>query len=127
MSTITTTTLTTPTAARTLCFAAPLLPGATATDREEMLSCWTGERSVAHRESRRRHGITREAVWIQTTPAGDIAVVLIESPDVAAALLGLANSADDFDVWFRAHLADMHGIDLAAGMAAPEQVLDVRL
>jgi hypothetical protein len=127
MSTITTTTLTTPTATRTLCFAAPLLPGATATDREEMLSCSTGERSAAHRESRRRHGITREAVWIQTTPAGDIAVVLIESPDIAAALLGLATAADDFDVWFRAHLADMHGIDLAAGMAAPEQVLDVRL
>src|SRR5664280_6692 len=53
-----------------------------------MLSCWTGERSAAHRESRRRHGITREAVWIQTTSAGDIAVVLIESPDIAAALLG---------------------------------------
>jgi len=117
----------TPTATRTLCFAAPLLPGATATDREEMLSCWTGERSAAHRESRRRHGITREAVWIQTTPAGDIAVVLIESPDIAAALLGLANTADDFDMWFRTHLADVHGIDLAAGMAAPERVLDVSI
>ena len=127
MSTLTTTTLTTPTATQTLCFAAPLLPGATATDREEMLSCWTGERSAAHRESRRRHGITREAVGIQATPAGDIAVVLLESPDIAAALLGLANSDNTFDVWFRAHLADMHGMDLTAGMAAPDQVLDLRL
>jgi|GEM_PF-3616790 len=92
-----------------------------------MLSCLDRRAQAANRESRRRHGITQEAVWIQTTPAGDIAVVLIESPDIAAALLGLANSANDFDVWFRAHLADRHGIDLAAGMAAPEQVLDFPL
>lgn len=111
---------------QTLCFAAPLLPGATATDREEMLSCWTGERSAAHRESRRRHRSTREPVWIQATPAGDIAVVLLKSPDITAALLGLAVS-DAFDVWFRTHLADMHGMDLTAGMAAPDQVLDLRL
>jgi len=26
-------------------------------------------------------------------------------------------------MWFRTHLADVHGIDLAAGMAAPERVL----
>lgn len=122
-----TTATTATTATQTLCFAAPLQPGMTATDREEMLSCWTGERSVAHRESRRRHGITREAVWIQSTPAGDVAVVLIESPDLGAALLGLATSDDEFDRWFRAHVAAVHGIDLTAGMSAPEPVLDVRL
>jgi hypothetical protein len=119
-------TLTTTTATQTRCFAAPLLPGATATHREEMLSCWTGERSAAHRESRRRHRSTREAVWIQATPAGDIAVVLLKSPDIAVGLLGLAVSENAFDVWFRAHLADMHGMDLTAGMA-PDQVLDRRL
>ena len=57
-------------ATRTLCFAAPLMPGTSSTDREEMLACWTGERGEAHKASRRRHGITRESVWIQGTPAG---------------------------------------------------------
>ena len=109
--------------AQTVCFAAPLLPGTPSTDREEMLSCWQGERSEEHAASRRRHGITRESVWIQETPAGDLAVVLIESPDLSHALLGLATSDEPFDVWFRQHLLAVHGLDLTAGMSLPEQVL----
>lgn len=110
-------------AAQSVCFAAPLVPGTTSMDREEMLSCWHGARSEDHAASRRRHGITRESVWIQGTPAGDVAVVLIESPDLPSALLGLATSEDPFDVWFRGHLLTVHGIDLTAGMSLPEQVL----
>ena len=109
---------------QTLCFAAPLLPGTTSVDRDEMLACWEGDRSEAHAASRRRHGITRESVWIQAGAAGDLAVVLIESPDLPSALLGLATSSDPFDVWFRGHLATVHGMDLAAGMVLPERVLD---
>jgi hypothetical protein len=106
-----------------ICFAAPLLPGTSLHDRDEMLSCWQGERREEHSRSRRSHGITREAVWIQSTPAGDVAVVLIESPDLAHALLGLATSQEAFDVWFRDHLMTVHGMDLGAGMTLPEQVL----
>ena len=109
---------------QTLCFAAPLLPGTSSRDREEMLSCSRGARSEEHAASRRRHGISRESVWIQGTPTGDVAVVLIESDDLANALLGLATSQEAFDVWFRAHLLAVHGMDLAAGMSLPEQVLD---
>jgi hypothetical protein len=109
---------------QTVCFAAPLLPGTSTHDRDEMLSCWQGERREEHTRSRHHHGITREAVWIQSTPAGDVAVVLIESPDLAHALLGLATSQEPFDTWFREHLMTVHGMDLAAGMAMPEQVLD---
>lgn len=109
---------------QTICLAVPLLPGTSATDREEMHSCWHGERAAEHTASRRRHGITHEAVWIQSSPENDVAVVLIESPDVAAALLGLATSQVPFDAWFRDHLRAVHGLDLADGMAAPEQVLD---
>ena len=109
---------------QTVCFAAPLLPGTSTHDRDEMLSCWQGERREEHTRSRRGHGITREAVWIQSTPAGDVAVVLIESPDLPHALLGLATSREPFDVWFREHLLTVHGMDLGAGMALPEQVLD---
>jgi hypothetical protein len=111
-------------ATQTLCFAAPLLPGTSTTDRDEMLSCWQGERREEHVASRRRHGITRESVWIQATPDGDLAVVMIESPDLAAALFGLATSDEPFDVWFREHLRAVHGMDLSAGMALPESVLD---
>ncbi len=114
------------TATQLVCFAAPLLPGTTSVDREEMLSCWHGERTDEHAASRRRHAITRESVWIQSTPAGDVAIVLIESPNLSGALLGIATSQEPFDVWFREHLGRVHGLDLAAGMALPERVLDYR-
>jgi hypothetical protein len=109
---------------QTLCFTAPLLPGTTSVDREEMLSCWHGERTEEHDRSRRRHGISRESVWIQGTPAGDVAVVLIESPDLPTALYGLATSDEPFDRWFREHVIAVHGFDLSAGMSLPEPVLE---
>lgn len=113
--------------AQTVCLAIPLLPGASSQDREEMLSCWQGVRTQQHTASRRHHGITRESVWIQTTPAGDLAVVLIESPDISKAMLGLATSNEPFDAWFRAHVSAVHGLDLAQGVSLPEQILDYRV
>ncbi|MEZ5117272.1 MAG: hypothetical protein R2737_13480 [Candidatus Nanopelagicales bacterium] len=121
-----TTTTTTTTTTQAVCFAAPLLPGTTDRDREEMLACGEGARRGDHAASRRRHGITREAVWIQSTPVGDFAVVLLESRDLPRALHGLATSAEPFDAWFRSHLLAVHGMDLAEGMSLPEQVLDYR-
>lgn len=109
---------------QTICLSLPLLPGMTDTDRDELLACWQGERADAHRASRARHGITREATWIQATPAGDVAIVLLESDDLAASLYGVATSDDPFDAWFRGHVLAVHGIDLAGGMQLPEQILD---
>ena len=109
---------------QTICFAIPLLPGTTDSDRDEMLACWRGDRAAGHRASRARHGITREATWIQQTPAGDLAIVLLESDDLARSLFGVATSDDQFDVWFRSHALAVHGVDLTAGMNLPEQVLD---
>jgi len=111
---------------QTICFALPLLPGTTDADRDEMLACWRGERAADHHASRARHGITREATWIQPTPGGDAAIVLLESDDLAASLHGIATSNDPFDAWFRGHAQRVHGVDLAAGMNLPELILDYR-
>lgn len=111
---------------QTVAFAAPLLPGTTSLDRAKMLSCWRGERSADHAASRARLGIVREAVWIEPTPAGDVAVVLIEARDLGAALHGIATSPEPFDAWFREHLMAVHGMDLSQGMSLPEVVLDYR-
>jgi hypothetical protein len=109
---------------QTICFTLPLLPGAADIDRDAMLACWRGERASQHRQSRARHGIAREAAWIQATPAGDVVIVLLESDDLAASLFGIATSNEPFDAWFRAHVKTVHGVDLAAGMQLPEQILD---
>lgn len=42
------------------------------------VSCWQGERREEHTRSRRPHGITSGVVWIQSSPAGDVAIVLID-------------------------------------------------
>jgi hypothetical protein len=109
---------------QSICLALPLLPGASDHDRDEMAACWRGPRAAAHSASRARHGITREAVWIQTTPAGNLAVVLLESDDLAASLGGVATSSDPFDIWFREHVLAVHGVDLTSPMSLPEQILD---
>lgn len=109
-----------------IAFAVPLLPGKTDADRDALLSCWRGKRQAAHSASRERLGITRESVWIQSTPAGDVAVVHLEARDAAAALRGMGTSDDPFDRWFREHCADVHGIDLAEPLLPLEQVLEFR-
>jgi hypothetical protein len=109
-----------------IAFAAPILPGKTEADRSAMQSVIRGERKAAHASSRERHGITREAVWIQQTPGGDMAVVYLEADDLQAAFAGLGSSQDPFDSWFRGVVSDVHGIDLTQGFPPPEQVLDYR-
>ena len=107
-------------------FVAPLLPGKTETDRAAMTSCWNGDRKPDFERSRKSLGITREAVFIQPTPDGDVAVVYMEAEDVPAAIANMATSDDPFDRWFRDHLRDVHGINIEEGFPPPEQVMDYR-
>jgi hypothetical protein len=107
-------------------FVLPILPGKTETDREAMLSCWRGDRKDDFERSRRNLGVAREAVFIQSTPAGDMAVVYWEAADVELALKNMATSDDPFDVWFRDYVRDVHGINVEDGFPPPEQVMDFR-
>jgi hypothetical protein len=111
---------------QSIAFVAPLLPGKVDADRAALVSVAAGERRADHDESRKRAGITRESVWLQSTPSGDVAVVLLEADDIPSAMGTLATSEEPFDQWFRAHLENVHGIELAEGFVPPEQVLDYR-
>jgi hypothetical protein len=110
--------------ARSVAFALPVLPGRTEADRIALLSCWVGERKEAYQDARRRAGILREAVWIQPTPRGDLAVVYLEADDFAAAFAHMGTSVEPFDRWFRDHVREMHGVALDEGFTAPDIVLD---
>jgi hypothetical protein len=109
-----------------IAFATPIIPGKTETDRDAMRSCTEGERKAAHESSRERHGISREAVWLQQTPGGDVAVVYLEADDLQTAFAGLGSSQEPFDQWFRELIRDVHGIDLAQGFPPPEPMVDYR-
>ncbi len=107
-----------------LAFALPLLPGLVDEERAALTSCWVGPRREAHRDARRRAGITREGVWLQRTATGDLAACYLEADDLTRATAVLAASPDPFDRWFRGHVRLVHGIALEHGLPTPEQVLD---
>jgi hypothetical protein len=107
-----------------IAFTAPLLPGTTETERLALESCWTGERREAHQDARRHAGITKESVWLQPGPGGDVAVVYLEADDIEVALACLGESQEPFDRWFREHVRTVHGIDLADGVPGSVPLLD---
>jgi hypothetical protein len=105
-------------------FSCALLVGQADTIRAALASCWVGARKEAYEDARRRAGIVREAVWIQSTPGGDVAVVYLEADDLATAFTILATSPEPFDRWFRDHVRQVHGVALNEGLVIPELVLD---
>ena len=105
-------------------FTLPVLPGKADVDREAMKSCWEGERKADHQASRERHGITKEAVWIQETPGGEVVVVYMEADDLERAFSGVASSEEPFDRWFREHVREVHGVALEDGFNPPEEILN---
>src|SRR5262249_13598451 len=72
----------------------------------------TGPRKADREASRERVGLTREEVWLQSTPMGDFAVVHWEEGDIAKVFHDLMTSQDAFDVWFREKvLMEVHGMN----------------
>jgi len=109
---------------QSIAFAAPILPGKADAFRDWMRL--EGERRKEHEASRERLGIGREAVWLQQTPAGDMAIIYMEADDLQAAFAGLATSQEPYDRWSRDTISDVHGIDLTQGFPPPEQLADYR-
>ena len=105
-------------------FAVRLLPGQAEAVRVALASCQAGACQEAYQDARRRAGLIREAVRIQTAPGGGGAVVYLEADDLAAAFTVLGTSTEPFDRWFRDHVRQVHGIAWEAGFTAPELVLD---
>jgi hypothetical protein len=109
---------------QSLAFAIPLLPGRTAASVEMWGSCWTGARAEAYQDARRRAGITREVVWIQSTGAGDLAVVYLEADDLDTAFAVLGGSTQPFDRWFRERARHVHGTAWGERPTEPRLALD---
>ena len=102
------------TAGRTL-----LLAWDVSADREEPWRRLLQELSYAPREegylkSRRRLGVSAEAVWLVAKPSGGgVAVVCLEALDPERALVELAASKEQFDLWYSAAMRRLFGFDLA--------------
>ena len=99
-------------------FAVPILPG--------KLEAWkqfnyeiNGPRRKEFEDQQKRVGISRQRVWLQQTPGGDMALVVQEGEEPQRAMEALAAPTDAFDVWFREQIKDIHGLDLSQPLPGP--------
>lgn len=103
----------------TLAFAIPLTPGKS----DEWIQ-WDHEMAGPRREeylaSRRRLGITGEQGFLQRTPHGDFAIIVLESDDFERMFREIATSQEPFDVWFRKRGKELfNGLDLSEPLPGP--------
>jgi hypothetical protein len=102
----------------------PVLPGKE--DDARTFARDTMARRDEFSASQKKSGITKEEWSLQETPMGSLVVVRFECADVEQAFGRLAESTDDFDVWFRERVSEVSGVDLAAPSEdpLPEVILD---
>ena len=106
-------------------FAVPILPGKLDAWRS-FLHSMREDRRAEYQESRTRLGISREMIWHQHTPNGDLALILWEGDDPEQIFQRLATSPERFDVWFREQAREVHGLDFGQPPTRPpaERLLD---
>jgi hypothetical protein len=85
-----------------------------------------GPRREEFDAARRRQGVTGTKVWIQEGPGGPVEILVMDTEDPATAFTEMGASQAPFDVWFRALILDVYGLDLSQPLPGPlpRQVLD---
>lgn len=102
-----------------IAYALPILPGQT-----ESAGSFGAELDAAgfrdrYEELNRRADLRRHLEWTESTPAGDLLVVVFET-DNPASLGRDFSEEDDYDRWWRARVQRIHGFDPAGGGIAPK-------
>ena len=81
---------------------------------------WAGKLSVAEFEDfNSRYDLTRHAAWLAETPAGPMAIVLLEGPGADDHMQRLVASDNEFDRWHRANIKEVHGMDITQPPPGP--------
>lgn len=110
--------------------AVPIQPGKTQALRDFVADI-DGPRRAEEEAFHREFGTKREAMWLQSTPQGDLVVIYWEGEDAESyndAFFKLVASDDPFGAWLRDRFADIYGLDASAGPPPlPEQVRDLRM
>jgi hypothetical protein len=104
-------------------FAMPILPGKTEVVRH-LVAEVAGPRRSEMEEFQQRVGITKQEVWLQKTPSGDMSVVYLEAGDPGRLFQELASSDKPFDRWYAQQLKEIHGIDLSQPLPPNELIIE---
>ena len=107
-----------------LALAVPIVPGKLDQWRALMHDL-AGPRGDHWRGQRRRLGL-REHLFLQHTPNGAVAIVVLEGRDLPGAMHAIGTDTDEFSVWLRQQVLETEGLDLAAPPPGPlpEQAAD---
>jgi hypothetical protein len=90
----------------------------------------TGERSEAHKKMLRRFGVTRERAFQESTPDGDVMVLIwegVEQEEAATALREMVeNPQSEHERYIVSHVVpNFHGVDPTAGPLPPVEQVSV--
>jgi len=105
-----------------VCLALPILPDKSA-DARAFMRQLDGERRAEFDQSERRIGIAKELWYLARLPSGDHLIGYMEALDFGRALQAFVTSRDAFDMWFKAEMLAVTGVDLnnpPADMQPPE-------
>lgn len=80
-----------------------------------------GPRKRPFDESEHRLGFPKESWFLQRSQGGNFVIVTFESPDPARALTEFGRSRDPFDVWFKAEVKEITGVDLNGPLPPPPE------
>lgn len=101
--------------------ALPVLPGKT-NEWKKVVNEATGARRAELDEMHRRMNLTNTYWFLQQTPNGDIAIVVLEGEGAPTALANWAKSNQPFEVWFRDAIGATYGIDFSVPPPAMPEV-----
>jgi hypothetical protein len=87
----------------------PVLPGKL--DQAKRFAAEVKSRSDEFARSVAGQGLTREDWYIQSTPQGDMVIVVMEGVDPLQTMHSWAESRAPFDVWFKTQAQEISGID----------------
>ena len=103
----------------TYAFCAPILPGKTDVGKE-LTTLLRGDYKSDAERLRREAGLDREQVFIQSTPMGDVAIVVWDTENFDKVVDVFAKDGSDFGKWFRSKLMEIHGFDISDVANAPK-------
>jgi len=99
----------------------PILPGKT--DLAKQFAQEVKSRQEEFSRALGQRGLTREDWYLQSTPHGDMILLVMEGDDPLRTMHGWAASQDPFDVWFKSRAYEISGMDFSQPiLGLPEHV-----
>jgi hypothetical protein len=115
----------TPDRKRGMAFCAPL-PKGKLEPLKALFAQVAGPRRGEMQQSRRDKQMTRDSVYLNRTPMGDVVAVYLEGDDPAAGNKQFAASNTPFDKWFKVGVGEVFGMDFNQPVPPITTLLDWR-